>query len=121
MRRTYILKADEIKKEKREFVIKSLSRKIMEQKVHTIGVMTSGKYAQGMMQIVEVLQQRIEGITFVNLKPINTYAEVIDEVKKYDAVLLIEKYVTTTYSEFERTLKLLHENNVEILGLITYK
>lgn len=62
----------------------------------------------------------MEGYTFHEIPPLSVRADAVKKIQKYDAVLLAEKYNYTKYSEFEETLRLLKECQVNVLGVVMF-
>lgn len=57
----------------------------------------------------------------VLLPTLRLYANAVLCSQKCDAVLLIERYAFTCYKSFEKTLSLVKENGIKILGAATCK
>ena len=121
MESKYQLKKNEKAAEKIKYIAESLRKKCKEGSYKRIGVLTSSKYRESKEKIVKELSQVCTGIEFIDLKPVNMYADVINQLKQCDGAILVEKYISTTYKEFEKTLELLKKYDIKVIGLITYK
>ena len=60
-------------------------------------------------------------LIFVNLPPVNFFANSLEIASMCKNIILIEKCMYTKYKKFEETLLYLEENNVEITAVVPIK
>lgn len=60
-------------------------------------------------------------LVLIGLKPLRLSADSVELAKKCGGIVLVEKYGTTLYAEFERTLSIAKENDIPVLGVIALK
>lgn len=55
------------------------------------------------------------------LESVIQYADALEQMKKYDCAVLIEKYAYTTYRMIEKMIEYLEDAEVDILGVVNIK
>lgn len=55
----------------------------------------------------------------VNLPPISISSEAMEIARECDTLVLVEKYAHTKYSEFEKTLAIIKQENINLAGVIS--
>ncbi|MBS5386555.1 MAG: hypothetical protein KHY31_04170 [Clostridiales bacterium] len=121
MKKKYQLSEREKKAEKIKYITESVKKKCKEGNYKRVGVLTSSKYRETKEKIVNELAERCQEIEFIDLRPVNMYADVLQQLIQCDGTILVEKYRNTTYQEFEKTIELLKKFDIKVIGLITYK
>lgn len=61
-----------------------------------------------------------DSVVVVDISPINIFAQALEYAKVCKSVILVEKYCHSRYDEFENTLDILKQNNINALGIITH-
>lgn len=107
--------------EKVKYLAKAVAKIGKDNNFNKIAVMTSSKYDEIIDLVTDKLNEMCREMQFSGVKPVNMYADVLDELQNYDGVLLVEKYRYTKYKDFEKTLELLKSYNILIIGVITYR
>lgn len=123
MWKNYNIPRSEQGKEENKRILYSLHEICKRNSWKHIGVLSSTKLKKDI--IVKTLQKTAEELgmeeyTFHELEPLFLRADVIHKIHQYDAVLLAEKYNYTKYSEFEETLKLLKEYQINVIGVVEF-
>lgn len=123
MQKIYSVPKSERRHEENKRVLYNLQEICQKNNWKNIGVLSSTKFKKD--DVVKTLKATakelgMEGYTFHELAPLSVRADVVKEIQKYDAVLLAEKYNYTKYSEFEETLRLLKECQVNIVGVVAF-
>ncbi|MDR1628419.1 MAG: hypothetical protein LBR79_06580 [Oscillospiraceae bacterium] len=67
-----------------------------------------------------VEKEKNNDLVIINLPPVNIFAQALEYAKICKNILLIEKYCHSKYDEFENTIDILKQNNIAVLGIITY-
>lgn len=65
-------------------------------------------------------KEKDHSAVIINISPINIFAQALGYAKICKNVLLLEKYCHSRYDEFENTLDILKQNNINALGIITH-
>ena len=65
-------------------------------------------------------KEKEDSVVVVDLSPINIFAEALEYAKVCKNVILVEKYCHSRYDEFENTLDILKQSNINTLGIITH-
>ena len=65
--------------------------------------------------------EKKKAITIRGLESIISYAEALEEAKKCDAIILMEKYTMTNYAMIENAMEYFDRMDVKLLGVISIK
>lgn len=60
-------------------------------------------------------------LKFENLRPVALFSEELEKAKECDAVILIERYAYTHYSDIEKLQDIAERSCVKIAGVVSYK
>ena len=63
-------------------------------------------------------EQREAELVIWDLPPVNRYALGLELVKECDTVILVESCGSSKYVEFEKTMKILRDNEIHIAGVV---
>lgn len=90
-----------------------------------LGLTTSSvneRYVKEIAQLCtkEASEKKIE-LEFENLRPIALFAEELEKAKACDAVILVERYAHTHYSDIEKLQDIAKRSSVKILGVVSYR
>lgn len=107
--------------EQMKYLAKKLLDKCAETKYKRIGVLTSIILDEKKDEIISALGRLCKGIELKGLPSIEKTVQVLEELESCDAIVLIEKYGTTTYRGFEEMLSVISKQKKEVIGLITYR
>lgn len=123
MQNVYKLPKSERRQEENKRVLYNLQEICEKKEWKNIAVLSSTKFKKD--NVVKILKETakkigMEGYTFHEIPPLSVRADAVKKIQKYDAVLLAEKYNYTKYSEFEETLRLLKECQVNVLGVVMF-
>lgn len=70
--------------------------------------------------LIDELKNKYD-IVIVNIPPVRIFANALQYAKICGNIILIERYLYSKHKNFQETLDLLKQNNVDIKGIITYK
>lgn len=65
-------------------------------------------------------KEKEDYIVIADLSPVNIFAQSLEYAKICKNILLLEKYCYSKYSDFENTLDILKQSNINVLGIITH-
>lgn len=60
-------------------------------------------------------------VQIFKLQSVNHYAEALENARDCDAIVLVERYLDSTYKDFDRAIYLLKSIEVDILGVVSVR
>ncbi|RGU93389.1 hypothetical protein DWW31_08550 [Clostridium sp. AF15-17LB] len=119
MHSEYKLSKMERQEEEWRFVLSNLTDELIDKGYKKVGVTTSTKSRIFTEALLENLNN--ENFELKEIKPVAIFSDSIKQAKQCDAVILVERYGFTVHNMFERTINMLRENEVKIVGVIAFK
>ena len=119
------MKKREKKIEKIKYTAKRIIWECQKNGYNKIGISSSLEKNPMSAEILEVLKQQGEksghNLQIVELPSINHYADALETARQCDAIILIERYLYSTYKELDKAVELAKNAEVNILGVIGEK
>lgn len=119
------MRKQEKKNEELKYIINRIMLECQNKSYYTLGVSTSMKNNLLTEEFVNYCEKKIKeknvDIKIKKLQPISYYADALEEARSCDAIVLVERYLYTTYSGMDRTLELLDYAKIPLLGVINIR
>lgn len=124
-KRIYKLSKSEKNFENIKFTINKIIQICTDNNYKKIAVTTSSSKERGVGCFVAIFNRIIEEkkkeLICEEIKPINMYADEFEKIKKFEVVILIERYGDSYYTDVLEIKNMLNEIRVPYVGVITCK
>lgn len=116
----YKMKKIELRQEEIKLICVQLFSNCKKNSWKTIGI-SSSRRCEGLYHdiFIKIDQGIGKEIKLVELAPIRTYGSALEEAQQCDAIVLLEQYAYSYYSEFEETVDILKYNDITLAGVVT--
>lgn len=119
------MRKQEKKNEELKYIINRIVLECQNKSYYTLGVSTSMKNNLLTEEFVNYCEKKIKeknvDIKIRKLQPISYYADALEEARSCDAIVLVERYLYTTYRGMDRTIELLDYAKIPLLGVINIR
>lgn len=119
------MRKQEKKNEELKYIINRIVLECQNKSYYTLGVSTSMKNNLLMEEFVNYCEKKFEGknidIKIKKLQPISHYADALEEARSCDAIILVERYMYTTYRGMEKVVELLNYVEIPLLGVVNVR
>lgn len=119
------MRKQEKKNEELKYVINRIIAECQKKNYYTIGVSTSMEKNLQIKEFVKLCEKNfIEKKVDIKIKELQSichYADALEEARVCDAIILIERYMYTTYREIDKVVELLDYAEIPLLGTVNIK
>ncbi len=119
------MRKQEKKNEELKYVVNRIIAECHKNNYHTIGMSTSMEKNPQMKELVELCKERMEekklSVQIKELQSICYYADALEEARSCDAVVLVERYLYTTYKGMDKAMELLGNAEIRLLGVVNVR
>lgn len=116
------MKRKEIKQERFCYMLNTVLNRCEKNQWEKIGLTTSGLKVRYIDEIVNALnKQAIQKKMMIHvekIKPINYFADGVEQARKCDAIIFVEKYADSYYKDMQRCVKLVEKEDIRIAGVV---
>lgn len=112
----------ERKKQRVEYAVNAILNEAEKNNCYIVGITSSLELDKEIEWLCKKCSEKCEmkdkKVQVVALKSISQYAEALEEARTCDSVVLLEKYLFTTYKSLENMLHYLKKAEIKVLGVV---
>lgn len=108
-----------------KYTINRIIAECQKNNYHTIGVSTTMEKNLQIKEFVDFCEKKfIEKRADIKVKELHSicyYADALEEARSCDAIVLIERYLYTTYKNMDKAVELLKNAEIQLLGVVNVR
>lgn len=115
----------QIKQERFQYMLNTVLNECEKKSWNKIGFTSSSLEECYVDDIVRNLREKAKEkelkLQVEEIKPVNYFADGVEQARTCDSVVFVERYAYTYYKDLQNSIKLLEKEDIPILGVVTYR